>query len=244
MVNGLYTASRAMTHILSKQDISAQNIANTNTNGFKMARLVNTAEVSIGRNEDGELKQKENQEMSEVYTSFQQGPMVRTGNKFDLALSAPGFFTVEGDDATRYTRNGSFSLNSYSELVTLSGKRVLDDGGSPVVLKGDEIKFMEDGGVFVDGGKVATLGVVNFPETKKLRYGQDGLFSNTDSEANPAKPPETIGVRDGFLEGSNSDPVAAMVGMIADFRSYESDQKALKAIDDTLGRAVNEVGKV
>lgn len=245
MVNGLYTASRGMTNILAKQDVHAQNLANSSTNGFKMARLVNKTEVNIGRNEDGELKQKEMQNLSEVFTSFTQGPMVRTGNNYDLALSNNGFFTVEAaDGTTRYTRNGGMSLNSYGELVTLSGKRVLDDGGAPITLKGDSVQFLQDGGIFVDGKKTATLGVVDFPDSRKLRYGQDGLFGNTDPENNPAMPPKAVGVMQGFLEGSNADPVSIMVNMIADFRNYEADQKALKAVDDTLHQAVTDVGRV
>lgn len=245
MVNGLYTASRGMTNILAKQDIHAQNLANSSTNGFKMARLVNTSEVNIGRNEDGELKQKETQNLSEVYTSFTQGPMVRTGNNFDLALSSTGFFSVEAaDGSTRYTRNGGMSLNSFGELVTLSGKHVLDDGGAPITLKGDSIQFQSDGGVFVDGRKTATLGIVDFADTKKLQYGQDGLFGNTDPKANAPMPPKTTGLMQGFLEGSNSDPVSTMVNMIADYRNYEADEKALKAVDDTLHQAVTEVGRV
>jgi flagellar basal-body rod protein FlgF len=244
MVNGLYTASRAMSHILSKQDVHAQNMANTNTNGFKMARLVNTAEVTIGRNDDGELRQKENQTLSEVFTSFEQGPMIRTDNKFDLALSGKGFLSVEGEDGTRYTRNGGLSLNSFSELVTLSGKRVLDDGGAPITMKGDDVRFSEDGGVFVDGSKICNLGIVDFPNYKKLQYGADGLFSNSDPENNPPQAPKSVGVGAGFLEGSNSNPIDTMVGMIADFRSYEADQKVVKALDETLGQAVNQVGKV
>ena len=35
-----------------------------------------------------------------------------------------------------------------------------------------------------------------------------------------------------------------MVNMIAEFRNYEADQKAVQAIDGTLGKAVNEVGRV
>ncbi|MDB5106219.1 MAG: flagellar basal-body rod protein FlgF [Fibrobacteres bacterium] len=244
MVNGLYTASRAMTHILSKQDVHAQNLANTSTNGFKMARLVSKSEVSIGRNEDGELKQKENQELSEVFTSFQQGPMVLTGNKFDLALSGPGFLTVEAEDGTRYTRNGGLSLNSFGELVTLSGKRLLDDGGAPIILKGDDVQFGADGSIFMDGKKTATLGVADFADTRKLQYGADGLFSNSDPENNPAHAPEGVEIKAGYLEGSNADPISTMVSMIVDYRSYEADQKALKAVDDTLRQAVTEVGKV
>jgi flagellar basal-body rod protein FlgF len=245
MVNGLYTASRGMTNILAKQDIHAQNMANTSTNGFKMARLVNKTEVSIGRNDDGELRQREMQNLNEVFTSFTQGPMVRTGNNYDLALSSNGFFSVEAaDGSTRYTRNGGLSLNSYGELVTLSGKRVLDEGGAPITLKGDSVQFQQDGGIFVDGNRAAKLGVVDFADTKQLQYGQDGLFGNTDPQANPPIAPKTVGVMQGFLEGSNADPVTSMVSMITDFRNYEADQKALKAVDDTLRQAVTEVGRV
>ena len=245
MVNGLYTASRAMTNILAKQDIHAQNIANASTNGFKMTRLVNTAEVTTGRNDEGELRQHEFQQPSEITTSFTQGPMVRTGNEYDLALTANGFFSVEGEDGPRYTRNGGLSLNSFGELVTLTGKRVLDDGGSPVILKdGGTVQFMEDGAVYVDGKRAARLGIVDFADTKKLRYGSDGCFTNSDPEGNPPKPPESIGVKSGFLEGSNADPVNTMVNMITDYRNYEAAQKALRAVDETLGRAVTDVGKV
>jgi flagellar basal-body rod protein FlgG len=245
MVNGLYTASRAMTNILAKQDIHAQNIANASTNGFKMARLVNTAEVKVGRNDGGELREREYQQVSEVATSFAQGPMVNTGNEFDLALTSPGFFMVEADDGVRYTRNGGFSLNSFGELVTLSGKRVLDEGGQPIVAKnGGDVRFMDDGSVYVDGQKSAKLGIVDFADTRKLRYGQDGCFGNLDPAGNPPIAPANVGVKSGFLEGSNADPINTMVNMIADYRNYEAAQKAMHAVDETLGKAVNDVGRV
>ena len=245
MVNGLYTASRAMTNILAKQDVHSQNIANASTNGFKMARLVNTADVSVGRNDEGELRAKEYQQVSEISTSFAQGPMVNTGNDFDLALTAPGFFMVEAEDGVRYTRNGGFSLNSYGELVTLSGKRVLDEGGQPLVMKdGGDIRFLEDGSVYQGGQKAGKLGVVDFADAKKLRYGQDGCFGNLDPEGNPPIAPTDLGVRSGFLEGSNADPINIMVNMIADYRNYEAAQRAMHAVDETIGKAVNEVGRV
>lgn len=244
MVNGLYTASRGMSNVLAKQDVHAQNLANAGTNGFKLGRLVNTAEVITARNEDGELKQREIQTVSEVRTSFHQGPMIRTGNNFDLALSNSGFFTVEGDDGPRYTRNGGLSVNSFGELVTLTGKRMLDTDGAPILIKGDSVRFADDGGVFVDGKKTGNLGIVDFPDLAKLRYGADGLFSNSDPDGNPAKPPASTQLTSGFLEGSNVDSVSTMVNMIADFRNYEADQKAFHAVDETLRKAVNEVGRV
>ncbi len=244
MVNGLYTASRGMSNILAKQDINSQNLANANTSGFKLARLTNTAEVILGRNDEGKLTQREFQSVSESVTSFSQGPMIRTGNNFDLALNGKGFFTVEAEDGTRFTRNGGFTMNATGELVTLSGRRVLDQDGVPVSMKGDNAQFMDDGSIYVDGKKTATLGVVDFPDPKKLRYGEDGLFQNTDPIGNAPKTPEIVGIRQGFLEGSNVDSISTMVSLMGEFRNYEADSKALKAIDETLGKAVNEVGKV
>lgn len=244
MVNGLYTASRGMTNILSKQDINSQNLANTNTTGFKLARLTNSSEVIVGRNESGELSQREFQKVNEAVTSFAQGPMVRTGNNFDLALTNKGFFTIEGDDGPRYTRNGSFTQNTMGEMVTLNGDRVLDTNDAPIILKGNSVQFMEDGSISVDDKKIATLAVVDFDDLKLLRYGADGLFKNSDPAVNVPHAPEVVGCRQGFLEGSNVDPISTMVTMMAEFRNYEADQKALKAVDETLGKAVNEVGRV
>lgn len=244
MVNGLYTASRGMSNILAKQDINSQNLSNTNTNGFKLARIVNSTEVTVGRNDEGKLTQREMQSINEIETSFAQGPMIGTGNKFDLALSHPGFFTVETDEGRGYTRNGSFSINASGDLVTLSGKRVLDDGGAPINLKGESVQFMEDGGVYVDGKKTNTLGLVDFADTKKLKYGADGNFRNSDPTGNAPMPPAVVAVRSGFLEGSNVDPISTMVTLMAEYRNYEADQKALKSVDETLQKAVNEVGRV
>ena len=50
-------------------------------------------------------------------------------------------------------------------------------------------------------------------------------------------------MRQGFLEGSNVEPVKEMVEMLLAFRSYEAGAKAIKAQDETLNRAVNDVGR-
>lgn len=244
MVNGLYTASRGMSNILAKQDVNTENLSNTNTTGFKLSRLVNRTEVTIGRNDENHLVQSEKQETSDVYTSFTQGPLVNTGNRLDLSLSSSGFFTVEGDDGPTYTRGGSMAINSYGELVTLNGRRILDEGGAPIKLEGDSVQFMDDGSVFVDGNKAGKLGVVDFPDTHQLKNGPDGTYVNIDPDGNAPKAPEAIGVKQGFLEGSNVDPISTMVTMLAEFRNYEADQKALHAVDETLGKAVNDVGRV
>jgi flagellar hook-basal body protein len=112
MVNGLYTASRGMMNILAKQDVSAHNLANAHTNGFKRSQLATFAEAGAARNDENKLVASERQVLSEVYTDFTQGPLVETRSSFDAAVTGPGFFTVEGPEGPRYTRNGAFTLNA------------------------------------------------------------------------------------------------------------------------------------
>jgi len=244
MVNGLYTASRGMINILARQDLTANNLANANTTGFKISQLATRVEVIHTRNDEKKLHQAENQTLNEVYTRHAQGPLIETGHKLDLALSGPGFFSVETPDGQAFTRNGTFSLNTDKQLITIDGRRVLDDGGLPIAIEGDSVQIQTDGGVFVDGHKQAKLGLKEFADVRKLIANGDGLWSNTD-KLNVARPAgDATEIRQGFLEASNVDTVGSMVAMIAYNRNYESDQKVLQAIDSTLGRAVNDVGKV
>lgn len=247
MVNGLYTASRSMVNIMAKQDIHAQNLANSTTTGFKLSRLVNKTEITIGRNDKQQLHQDENQVVADRVLSFLQGPMLKTNNPLDFAMTAKGFFTIEAgeDGLPRYTRNGSFAMNTYGELVTLTGKRVLDDNGLPIQLAGEgAIQIMEDGSLFKEGKRVANLGVADFEHENRLVPGADGLYTNPDPSVNPPRGPEKVGIRQGFVEGSNVDPIATMVNMISEFRNYEANSRIIQAIDSTLGKAVNEVGRV
>lgn len=245
MVNGLYTASRGMINILAKQDAHAQNLANATTTGFKLTRIVNRVEIGIGRNDQNQLHQDEHQVIANKYTSFAQGPLVKTGNDLDFALTNPGFYAIEGEEGTRYTRSGSFSMNGYGELVTLTGRRVLDENGSPILLRGEgAVQIMEDGGLFREGKPVARVSVVEFKDNTKLMPGADGLYVNTDPEGNEATAAKEVGLKQGYLEGSNVDPLQVMVNMTGDFRNYESNQRIMQAIDTTLGKAVNEVGRV
>lgn len=245
MVNGLYTASRSMSNILAKQEMHSQNLANASSTGFKLSRIVNTTEVKVGRNDKNQLHQDEDQRIAGRFTAFTQGPLLKTGNDLDFALTEPGFFVIEGEEGTRYTRNGGFSLNASGELVSLTGMRVLDENGGPIQLRGEgAVQLMEDGGIFREGKRVTRLGVVEFPDNGKLLSGANGLFENPDENANAPVPAAKLGMRQGFLEGSNVDPLHTMVSMIAEFRNYEADQRAIQAIDGTLGKAVNEVGRV
>lgn len=244
MVNGLYTASRGMMNILAKQDMTANNLANANTTGFKLGALATRSTVSIQRNDELKLFQSEKQVLNEGYTQFSQGSMVQTDHPLDIAISGDGFLNVKTPDGVAYTRNGGLTLNSDKQLVTLNGRAILDDNQEPISLDGNSIAIQSDGTIFVDGQQVCKLGISEFDNKSGLVSRGDGLFTNTKAAENPAHAPRQTELRQGFLEASNVDTVSAMVAMIAYTRNFEADQKVMQSIDQTLNHAVNEVGKV
>lgn len=244
MVNGLYTASRGMTHILAKQDVLANNLANANTTGFKISQLATRTEVEIGRNDERKLHQAEKQSLNEQYTQFSQGSLVSTDNALDIALYGEGFLNVQTPEGTAYTRHGSLNINAEKQLVTLDGRKVLDDGGQAITIEGESVSIQNDGTLFVDGQQAAKLAISEFSDLKSIVARGDGLYRNLNPTANPAQKAMNTEVRQGFLEASNVDTVGAMIAMIAISRNYEADQRVIQSIDQTLGQAVNEVGRV
>ena len=122
---------------------------------------------------------------------------------------------------TRYTRNGEFSANADGQLTTLDGKPVLGRNNQPVRVGAD--------------GKVdpRLLNVVLLRNAKKEG---DNMVTGTPG----AVAGQTAGqVRAGALEGSGADPTQSMVDMMASMRAYEAGQKAIQAIDETLGRGIS-----
>jgi flagellar basal body rod protein FlgG len=232
-----------MTHILAKQDVAANNLANMNTTGFKVSQLATRTQVMIERDDEKRLHQRELQTLDAEYRRFSQGPMVSTGNSFDVALEGDGFLAVETATGTAYTRSGGLTQNAQRELTTLSGYRVLDERGMAVKLDQGDLTIASDGSLFQKGQPLAKLGLWRFGDNQKLEASGDGLYRNPEIQKNPPLA-STLELRQGFLEGSNVEPVSAMVQMIAYTRNYEADQKAVQAIDQTLSKAVNEVGRV
>ncbi len=245
MVNGLYTAAASMINLQKKQDIASHNLSNMNTTGFKLSKLITKTEVTIKRNDEAKLHQDEEQSLNEVVRDFSGGALVQTDNDLDLALSDSGFFKIMTPDGVRYTRNGAFSLNSLGELVTLNGHPVLQDNDDTVHLENNEkLTVASDGGLFVQGAKIGQIGVVNFETNKPLLSEGKGYYNNTDPVNNPARVTHEASLKQGYLEGSNVDVIRTMVEMISQFRNYEASQKTMHAIDETVQKAVNEIGRV
>jgi flagellar basal-body rod protein FlgF len=123
----------------------------------------------------------------------------------------------------RYTRNGQFSVSANGTLVTAQGNEVLGQDGGPVRVGAK--------------GKVNArdIGVFEVPNARKIG---DAMF------VGGAAGRATGAVRAGALEGSGVDPARSMVDMIASFRAFESGQKVIRTIDETLEKAASQVGSI
>jgi flagellar basal-body rod protein FlgG len=224
-----------------RQDVIANNLANATTAGFKGDTAVGEAFPSllINQLQTGATigKLGLGSRITEVATDGSQGALRQTGNTYDLAIAGDGWFSVQGPTGVAYTRNGAFTTDAKGQLVTADAQPVLDDGGRPITV-GNNATISPDGRVTVDGRQVAKLAVTAL-DPKRLHKLGDNLYTGTVVKNAPASR-----VEQGFLEGSNVNSVKEMVDLISTMRSFEAGQKAVQALDDTLGKAVNDVGRI
>lgn len=254
MLQGLYTSGSSMLARNTRQDVITNNIANSDVPGFKRDGVFLRELGEARRKASGGYPVWRENRISGAFIDFNQGAMRQTNSTRHLAINGSGFFHVRTPQGDMYTRNGEFSVNSSGVLVTNLGHPVLDERGSEIRVGSSEFDVMENGQIVVDGTEVGTLAIHDFEKDQdgyyqdpdgvtRLERKQNGFYLPKPGVNNVPKPPETR-VMQGFLEVSNAEPISQMVDMIELFRSYEADQRAIRAQDDTLRRAVNDVGAV
>jgi flagellar basal-body rod protein FlgF len=243
MIQGIYTASQGMTPLIDKQDIIAHNLANANTTGFKQSGLFVQAYQKYLSNDLRQPFASSEIKVDEVYIDYSQGNLIHTGSDFDCSIQGSGFFTVMTEDGIRYTRNGNFSLSPEQLLVTSDGARVMGKDGFIRLEDRHPVVILEDGTVVQENNVRGTLKIADFEKPYRIRREGNGHFIPL-LPGNPVIDSPGFVIKQGYLEGSNTQVIKNMVQMIEAFRHYESSQKALQAQDETLDRAVNQVGRI
>ncbi len=173
---------------------------------------------------------------------FEQGDFIQTFNPLDLSISGKGFFVVNTPQGIRYTRDGSFKLDSDGTLVTNEGFEVQGIDGKITGIKGN-IGINEFGEITQDGQIIDKIKTVDPQKHEHLKKVGSNLYKY---EVELTEEDETISgkIVQGSLEASNVSPVEEMIKMMETFRNYESANKVAKTIDDSLARAVNDIGKL
>jgi flagellar basal-body rod protein FlgF len=235
MIKSLYQAGRSMDGRMKSMEVIANNLANLNSTGFK--REVPFSEV---------LSQVNEVRMKAV-TDFQQGVATETKNPLDFTINGKGFFVLEGEYGMSLTRNGKFTISNDGFLVNDSGRRVMGRNGAINLLEttmgeNSEISISRKGELKVGEIVVDTLLIGKVDASKNYQRIDGTNFFLPDEEFELSHT-EDYELLQGYLEDSNINPITEMENMISISKEYESAQKMVTFLDDSLGKA-NEVGKV
>ena len=185
--------------------------------------------------------------VGENYVDYSEGPIKETGNTFDLAISDRGFFAIEytnkaGVTSTKYTRDGNFTMDVQGYLRTQDGDYVLDEDGRRIRMDTAlDVSIDRAGTITQDGNYVATIGLTDFEDYDYLERFGENFFEPIEGATEIETDSQ---IYSGYLELSNISMVTEMVNMIAIQRHYESNQKVITTMDETLDIAVNQLGKV
>ena len=161
-------------------------------------------------------------------------------------MSGDGFFTIEftnkaGETSTKYTRDGSFTLDTDGYLVTTDGNYVMGTDGR---IQLDPLKDAEidaTGAIYQDDTLVATLQITDFEDYDYLEKYGENLYNAVEGATVTTA---DCKVNSGYLEMSNVNTVSEMVDLISITRQYEANQKVIKAYDETLETAVTQLGRI
>jgi flagellar hook protein FlgE len=131
LTSTLYTGLTGLNVNQTQLNVVGNNIANSNTVGFKASRtlfssqfyVTQSAGTAPGANQGGSNPDQLGlgAQVAAVQQDFTDGSIESTGVDTDMAIDGGGFFIVNSPDGQRYTRDGSFSLNSSNQLVNTAG---------------------------------------------------------------------------------------------------------------------------
>jgi len=237
-----------------RMQVIANNLANVNTTGFKRDRAAFETLAYQSIKDAGAPSSDQNQYATGLNLGSgvqimgtsridTQGGMQTTGNSLDLAVQGAGFFQVlQPNGETAYTRDGNFSLSSEGTIVTSDGLPLqpqiqIPDGATGISIAGDgtvsaTLQGQKDASVV---GKIQTTRFMNPAGLKAL--GGNLLTETAASGAPQTGDPGTDGrgsLQQGNLESSNVNIVEELVDMIETQRAYEVNSKMIKATDEML----------
>ncbi len=259
MLRSLYTAATGMEAQQLKMDVISNNLANTNTTGFKKVRaefedlLSETIRGGEAPDPRGGTNPTPLQCGMGVRTgstarNFGQGELLPTGNPLDLAIQGGGFFRVQranGDYG--YTRAGNFRADATGRLVTADGDALDPEITFPADTTAVTVR--SDGTVLATGStgnvpqEIGQLQLYAFPNPGGLEAVGGNTLIQTPASGEPtAAAPGTGGtgtLAQGYLEGANVRAVEEMIDMITTQRAYELNSNVIKTADQMLQRVTN-----
>jgi flagellar basal-body rod protein FlgF len=235
-----YLALGRQTALQRQMTVIANNLANATTTGYRAehARFAPLLERS-GTGERIAFARD-----VALMRDPSPGPVGPTGNPLDVALDGPGYLAFSTAAGTRYGRAGRLEVDASGRLVNTQGDALLDEGGNPITLPGDDrtITIGGDGTITGRAGVLARIGILGFAHEEALERVGGGLYASAEAPA----PAEGSRLVQGALEGSNVQPVLELTAMLETQRAFEGAQRLLETQHElerqTIERTVRAAG--
>jgi flagellar basal-body rod protein FlgF len=222
-------------------EVTAANLANSNTPGFKAERVQfadwiarqNGAGVVPGGNSIAFTQDRA------TWREQQPGALTHTANPFDLALSGDGWFTVSTANGVRLTRDGRFGPLPDGTLANSAGNAVLDPNGRPIQLSPTDtrVSIAGDGAISSENGQLGKIGIVKPSDPSQLTAEGGTLFLATGATVPVAAP----AIVQGAIEDSNVQPVMEVTRMMNDMRQFQIVVQFLQAESDRQQSAIDKL---
>ncbi len=256
MFRSLATAASGMEAQQTKLDVTANNIANVSTNGFKKGRAEfadlmyqnlrpAVAPTGNGANAPSGTEIGLGTRLVTTARDLGQGELHQTNNPLDVAIEGHGYLPVTlPTGETAYTRNGALQLSAEGKLVTADGFAV--GGDITVPPEAQAVSIAADGTISatVPGEsqpvELGKMQLATFANPAGLAAKGSNLFTATAASGSAVlgNPGEggAGSLRQGMLEVSNVNVVEEMIDLISGQRAYEVNSRVVKAADDMLGQ--------
>lgn len=225
-------------------NIVANNVANMSTPGFRGQNLLFSEYISEPRDQEDPLSFVFDHGQYQVTTA---GPVTQTNNPLDMFIEGPGFFHVQAmGGETAYTRAGNFRTGNDGQLLTASGFPVLNRENAEIFVPegSTEINIDENGFISNQDGSFGQIGISEFENLQNLNPLGNNMYSLVpDQNGNVPQPQEPVNsvVTQGYLEGSNVQPVIEMTRMIDILRSHQSVERVIQGENERLRTAIQRL---
>jgi len=256
MMRSLFTAAGGMAAMQLHVDVTANNLSNVNTWGYKRARIDFQDLLSQTLRGPGALSAGGQMiptgltvglgvRPAATVRDFAQGMFVETGLPTDVVIEGQGFYQILlPDGTTAYSRDGSFKLDANGQLVTSDGNYLQPQITIPANTIQTTIDASGTVTVTLPGNVQQNVGqfeLARFVNPAGLLSMGKNLFLETPASGPPITgTPGTDGmgtITQGYLEGSNVQVVSEMVNLIIGQRAFESNSNTIRTSDDMLGTA-------
>lgn len=240
MDRSVYVAMTGATQIMRAQEAVSHNLANASTVGFKSELSAFQSVPVLGDGSPSRI----NAVAQGIGQSANQGSSITTGRSLDVSVRGAGWITVQSLDGSEgYTRAGDLQLTSDGQLTDSRGNAVMGSSGPITISPSTEISIGTDGTISTvplgqGPNSVSTIDKIRLvsPDPTQLTQGSDGLMHMADGGTAEADP--TVTLASGVLEGSNVNPSAELVKMIALSRQYDMQVKSIKTSEDNADSAI------